>query len=53
MLPNTRPISQEMLQTGEFLQVHHRYQDYLDKPPITVLAIQYIVLAFWNFQFHL
>ena len=27
-------ISQEMLQTGDYLQVHHRHADYLDKPPL-------------------
>jgi 4-amino-4-deoxy-L-arabinose transferase-like glycosyltransferase len=27
-------ISQEMLQTGDYLQVHHRAADYLDKPPL-------------------
>ena len=43
-------MSQEMLQTGEFLQVHHRYQDYLDKPPLLFWLSS---ISFWNFQFHL
>jgi 4-amino-4-deoxy-L-arabinose transferase-like glycosyltransferase len=39
-------ISQEMLQTGEFLQVHHRYQDYLDKPPLLFWLSS---ISFWLF----
>ena len=39
-------ISQEMLQTGEILQVHHRYQDYLDKPPLLFWLSS---LSFWLF----
>lgn len=27
-------ISREMLETKQYLQVHHRYGDYLDKPPL-------------------
>lgn len=39
-------ISMEMLQTGEILEVHHRYQDYLDKPPLLFWLSS---LSFWLF----
>lgn len=39
-------MSMEMLQTGEVLQVHHRYQDYLDKPPLLFWLSS---LSFWMF----
>ena len=39
-------MSMEMMQTGEILQVHHRYQDYLDKPPLLFWLSS---LSFWLF----
>ena len=48
-------ISQEMLQTGEYLQVHHRYADYLDKPPLLfwVTSLSYKLFGISNFTFRL
>ncbi|MFT5053594.1 MAG: 4-amino-4-deoxy-L-arabinose transferase-like glycosyltransferase [Oceanospirillaceae bacterium] len=39
-------MSLEMMQTGEILQVQHRYQDYLDKPPLLFWLSS---LSFWLF----
>lgn len=48
-------ISQEMLQTGEYLQVHHRYEDYLDKPPLLfwVTSLSFKVFGAGNFAYRL
>ena len=48
-------ISQEMLQTGEYLQVHHRYTDYLDKPPLLfwLTSFSFEVFGASNFSFRL
>lgn len=48
-------ISQEMNQTGEYLQVHHRYENYLDKPPLLfwVTSLSFKLLGTSNFSFRL
>ncbi len=48
-------ISQEMLQTGDYLQVHHRGQDYLDKPPLLfwVTSLSFKLLGAGNFSYRL
>jgi len=48
-------ISQEMLQTGEYLQVHHRYADYLDKPPLLfwLTSFSFNIFGASNFSFRL
>lgn len=48
-------ISQEMMQTGQYLQVHHRYADYLDKPPLLfwVTSFSFKMLGTSNFAFRL
>ena len=48
-------ISQEMLQTGEYLQVHHRHADYLDKPPLLfwLTSFSFNIFGASNFSFRL
>ena len=48
-------ISQEMLQTGEYLQVHHRHADYLDKPPLLfwLTSFSFNIFGTSNFSFRL
>ncbi len=48
-------ISQEMLQTGEYLQVHHRHADYLDKPPLLfwLTSFSFKLIGTSNFSFRL
>ena len=48
-------ISQEMLQTGDYLQVHHRYDDYLDKPPLLfwLTSFSFKLFGASNFSFRL
>lgn len=47
-------ISREMAESGEFLQVHLRGQDYLDKPPllfwITSLFFKLLGYSNWSFK---
>lgn len=47
-------ISQEMLQNGQYLQVQHQGQDYLDKPPLlfwtTTLAYQLFGVHNWSYK---
>lgn len=48
-------ISQEMLQSGEWLQVHHKGKDYLDKPPLLFWssALFYAVFGVSQWAFRL
>lgn len=48
-------ISQEMLQTGDYLQVHHRHADYLDKPPLLfwLTSFSFKLFGASNFSFRL
>ena len=48
-------ISQEMLQSGEYLQVHHRHADYLDKPPLLfwLTSLSFNIFGASNFSFRL
>jgi 4-amino-4-deoxy-L-arabinose transferase-like glycosyltransferase len=48
-------ISQEMMQTGDYLQVHHRHADYLDKPPLLfwLTSISFKLFGASNFSFRL
>ena len=48
-------ISQEMIQSGEYLQVHHRQEDYLDKPPLLfwVNSLSFNILGTNNLAFRL
>lgn len=48
-------ISREMLESGEFLQVQHRHEDYLDKPPLLfwVTAMSFKFFGISNFTFRL
>ena len=48
-------ISQEMIQSGEYLQVHHRQEDYLDKPPLLfwVNSLSFNTLGTNNLAFRL
>lgn len=39
-------ISREMAETGEYLQVKHRYMDYLDKPPLLFWLSSLSIWAF-------
>lgn len=39
-------ISREMAETGEYLQVKHRYADYLDKPPLLFWLSSLSIWAF-------
>lgn len=48
-------ISLEMLTTGEWLEVHHRGEDYLDKPPLHfwLSALSFKILGVSNFAYKL
>jgi len=48
-------ISQEMVQSGDYLQVHHRHEDYLDKPPLLfwLNSLSFKILGTTNFAFRL
>jgi 4-amino-4-deoxy-L-arabinose transferase-like glycosyltransferase len=48
-------ISQEMLQSGDYLQVHHRSEDYLDKPPLLfwLTSFSFKLFGASNFSFRL
>jgi len=48
-------MSQEMMQTGNYLQIEHRYADYLDKPPLLfwVTSISFELFGVSNFSFRL
>lgn len=48
-------IAREMLETGEYLQVKHRYVDYLDKPPLLfwLSALSFHILGISEFAFKL
>jgi 4-amino-4-deoxy-L-arabinose transferase-like glycosyltransferase len=48
-------ISQEMLQTGDYLQVHHRGADYLDKPPLLfwLTSLSFNIFGASNLSFRL
>jgi 4-amino-4-deoxy-L-arabinose transferase-like glycosyltransferase len=48
-------ISQEMMKSGEFLQVQHRQADYLDKPPLLfwVTTLSFKTFGVSNFTFRL
>src|SRR5690242_14579441 len=47
-------ISREMLETGQWLQVHHRYMDYLDKPPLlfwfSALSLKLFGVSIWAYK---
>lgn len=47
-------ISREMMETGQWLQVHHRYTDYLDKPPLlfwlSALSLKIFGVHVWAFK---
>ncbi|MCG9911153.1 MAG: glycosyltransferase family 39 protein [Flavobacteriales bacterium] len=47
-------ISREMAETGEYLQVKHRYADYLDKPPLlfwlSALSLKLFGLQVWAYK---
>lgn len=48
-------ISREMLETGQFLKLYNRYEDYLDKPPLLfwVSALSFKLLGVSNFSYRL
>jgi 4-amino-4-deoxy-L-arabinose transferase-like glycosyltransferase len=48
-------ISMEMLQTGNWLQVHHRHADYLDKPPLLFWssALSFALFGLHNWAYKL
>ncbi len=48
-------MSREMLETGEYLKLYNRYQDYLDKPPLLfwVSSLSFKLLGISNFSYKL
>ncbi|MCB0496120.1 MAG: glycosyltransferase family 39 protein [Cyclobacteriaceae bacterium] len=48
-------MSREMLETGNFLQLHNRYLDYLDKPPLLfwVTTLSFKIFGISNFTYRL
>ena len=48
-------MSREMMESGEYLQVKHRHQDYLDKPPLLfwVTSTSFQIFGVSNFTFRL
>jgi 4-amino-4-deoxy-L-arabinose transferase-like glycosyltransferase len=48
-------ISREMLESGEYLKLYNRYEDYLDKPPLLfwTAAMSYKLFGISNFSYKL
>ena len=48
-------IAREMLESGEFLQIHHRHLEYLDKPPLLfwLSSLSFSILGPSPFSFRL
>ncbi|GAB4134803.1 MAG: hypothetical protein Fur0041_08390 [Bacteroidia bacterium] len=48
-------LSREMLETGNWFEVHHRGNDYLDKPPLLfwLSAMSFKILGYSNFAYKL
>lgn len=48
-------ISREMLETGNYWQVYHRHENYLDKPPLLfwLSALSYAILGVSDFAYRL
>jgi 4-amino-4-deoxy-L-arabinose transferase-like glycosyltransferase len=53
--PQYAAMTREMLETGNFLQITDRYQDYLDKPPFLfwINALSYLIFGINNFAYKL